>query len=278
MPRRRPGALGADQAGSDGQAGRTRSSATARSSGRSSTTRSSLHAGSFAGNTFTTGLAPFVKCTIAGGVINAAHKAVKATPAKSGETLVLKARSDPAGCCGSGRSGGEAHGRGGRRPRRHGRPRRRSRRGRSASGSCASARAAEALIGVTLSRAAWTKVALLRGHSVVRSWNAGVLQRGSSSGRTGFRHGSGTAATRSASPSGCPASASRPCGTSRLARKVPIEAERAARESGPLRFCGRFAAVSWALRADVAQLVEHWLPKPGVVGSSPIVRFSGAPP
>ncbi len=25
--------------------------------------------------------------------------------------------------------------------------------------------------------------------------------------------------------------------------------------------------------ADVAQLVEHWLPKPGVVGSSPIVRF-----
>ena len=27
-------------------------------------------------------------------------------------------------------------------------------------------------------------------------------------------------------------------------------------------------------RADVAQLVEHWLPKPGVVGSSPIVRFT----
>jgi hypothetical protein len=25
--------------------------------------------------------------------------------------------------------------------------------------------------------------------------------------------------------------------------------------------------------ADVAQLVEHWLPKPRVVGSSPIVRF-----
>ena len=29
-------------------------------------------------------------------------------------------------------------------------------------------------------------------------------------------------------------------------------------------------------RADVAQLVEHWLPKPGVVGSSPIVRFDKA--
>ena len=29
---------------------------------------------------------------------------------------------------------------------------------------------------------------------------------------------------------------------------------------------------SWA-RADVAQLVEHWLPKPGVEGSSPFVRF-----
>ena len=26
-------------------------------------------------------------------------------------------------------------------------------------------------------------------------------------------------------------------------------------------------------RADVAQLVEHWLPKPGVAGSSPVVRF-----
>ena len=25
--------------------------------------------------------------------------------------------------------------------------------------------------------------------------------------------------------------------------------------------------------ADVAQLVEHWLPKPGVAGSSPVVRF-----
>ncbi len=30
-------------------------------------------------------------------------------------------------------------------------------------------------------------------------------------------------------------------------------------------------------RADVAQLVEHWLPKPGVVGSSPIVRFTRKP-
>ena len=30
-------------------------------------------------------------------------------------------------------------------------------------------------------------------------------------------------------------------------------------------------------RADVAQLVEHWLPKPGVVGSSPIVRSKGKP-
>ena len=30
--------------------------------------------------------------------------------------------------------------------------------------------------------------------------------------------------------------------------------------------------------ADVAQLVEHWLPKPGVAGSTPVVRFSVAEP
>jgi hypothetical protein len=30
-------------------------------------------------------------------------------------------------------------------------------------------------------------------------------------------------------------------------------------------------------RADVAQSVEHWLPKPGVVGSSPIVRSRVGP-
>ena len=34
------------------------------------------------------------------------------------------------------------------------------------------------------------------------------------------------------------------------------------------------AAVQSATHADVAQLVEHWLPKPGVAGSSPVVRFS----
>ena len=27
------------------------------------------------------------------------------------------------------------------------------------------------------------------------------------------------------------------------------------------------------LHADVAQLVEHWLPKPGVAGSNPVVRL-----
>src|SRR5262249_47675924 len=32
------------------------------------------------------------------------------------------------------------------------------------------------------------------------------------------------------------------------------------------------------LRADVAQSVEHWLPKPGVAGSSPVVRFNGSAP
>jgi hypothetical protein len=31
--------------------------------------------------------------------------------------------------------------------------------------------------------------------------------------------------------------------------------------------------VKSAPRADVAQLVEHWLPKPRVAGSSPVVRF-----
>jgi hypothetical protein len=33
----------------------------------------------------------------------------------------------------------------------------------------------------------------------------------------------------------------------------------------------------WRPRADVAQLVEHWLPKPRVAGSSPVVRSKGNP-
>ena len=37
------------------------------------------------------------------------------------------------------------------------------------------------------------------------------------------------------------------------------------------------AGLESCVDADVAQLVEHWLPKPGVVGSSPIVRFGSTP-
>ena len=33
----------------------------------------------------------------------------------------------------------------------------------------------------------------------------------------------------------------------------------------------------WRPQADVAQLVEHWLPKPRVAGSSPVVRFPRKP-
>src|SRR5204863_9105034 len=32
------------------------------------------------------------------------------------------------------------------------------------------------------------------------------------------------------------------------------------------------------IRADVAQSVEHWLPKPGVAGSSPVVRSGSSKP
>ena len=35
--------------------------------------------------------------------------------------------------------------------------------------------------------------------------------------------------------------------------------------------------LSWSPQADVAQLVEHWLPKPRVAGSSPVVRFTRKP-
>src|SRR5258705_13945720 len=40
----------------------------------------------------------------------------------------------------------------------------------------------------------------------------------------------------------------------------------------PVRRSSDARLESAGLHADVAQLVEHWLPKPGVVGSSPIVR------
>jgi hypothetical protein len=41
--------------------------------------------------------------------------------------------------------------------------------------------------------------------------------------------------------------------------------------------CSESAALSCAGRADVAQLVEHWLPKPRVAGSSPVVRSRKTP-